>query len=101
MNALHFAGSDFMLESDGLSDDLREALEECGSPGQDASPAVTYVRENFDVTGDPADCAAYLRGYGAWDDTELQDHDTNLDRLVWLTGCSIREGEPAYFSTYG
>ena len=25
-----------------------------------------------------------LRGYGAWDDNELLDHNLNLDRILWL-----------------
>lgn len=27
---------------------------------------------------------AELREYGAWDETELEDHDANLDRILWL-----------------
>lgn len=56
---------------------------------------------HHDVTGEPTDCAAYLRGYGAWDDDELADHDENLTRLVWLTGCGLRENDSAvYFAAY-
>jgi hypothetical protein len=25
-----------------------------------------------------------LREYGAWDDTQLSDHDENLSRILWL-----------------
>jgi hypothetical protein len=32
-----------------------------------------------------------LAEYGAWEDDELQDHMTNLSRLVWLAGCDIAE----------
>lgn len=41
-----------------------------------------------------------LASYGAWDDEQLADHDENLRRLVWLTGCDLRETGEAYFSTY-
>lgn len=32
---------------------------------------------------DPALLASELREYGAWDETELADHDQNLQRLLW------------------
>lgn len=35
-----------------------------------------------------ADC---LSEYGTWDDTELQDHDKNIDRLLWIAACDIQE----------
>jgi hypothetical protein len=40
---------------------------------------------------DPADLAQELKGYGAWDETELADHDQNLIRFLWLAGCDIKE----------
>jgi hypothetical protein len=33
---------------------------------------------------DPEIVKDELRGYGAWDDNELSDHDQNLKRLLWL-----------------
>lgn len=32
-----------------------------------------------------------LREYGAWSDKELQDHDRNLIRWVWISCCDITE----------
>lgn len=100
MNKLHFAGSDFCLDGDELEDDLLVALLDCAAPGQAADDSVAYVLETFTVTGDVLDCAAYLKGYGAWTAEELADHDENLSRLVWLTGGALRDSEAAYFSTY-
>lgn len=34
-----------------------------------------------------------LRGYGAWETNELQDHDTNLDRILWLACGDIVENK--------
>jgi len=34
---------------------------------------------------------AELKEYGAWSPEELADHEDNLDRLVWIAGCDIRE----------
>jgi hypothetical protein len=100
MNALHFAGADWMVAASELAPALLQDLLDCGTPGQDASDAVAYVRQTYAVTGDPADCAAYLRTMGAWDEDELADHDVNLGRLVWLTGCDLREQGEAYFCNY-
>ena len=105
MAALHFAGTDCAFYAEDLDAQLLSDLMDCGGPGQ-ADGAVAYVMENHTVTGEPADCAAYLKGYGAWDDAELADHDENLRRLVWMTGCALRETQDggempaAYFSTY-
>lgn len=33
-----------------------------------------------------------LREYGAWDDSELADHDANLNRILWLMAGDIVEG---------
>lgn len=32
-----------------------------------------------------------LREYGAWDSTEINDHDENLTRLLWCACCDIKE----------
>jgi hypothetical protein len=39
----------------------------------------------------PAVLAAELKEYGAWDETELADHEQNLQRIVWLAGCDVHE----------
>lgn len=100
MSELHFAGADWLMMYGDLDPVLLQDLLDCGTPGQSANDAVAYVLETHKVTGDVANCAAYLRGYGAWDDAELADHDTNLSRLVWLAGCMLREEGMAHFATY-
>jgi len=34
-----------------------------------------------------------LADYGAWDDSELADHEQNLARLVWVVAGAIRDSE--------
>ena len=34
-----------------------------------------------------------LSEYGAWDKTELSDHEQNIQRLLWVAGCDIDEQE--------
>lgn len=40
---------------------------------------------------DPALLRAELAEWGAWDDTELADHDANLSRILWLACGDIAE----------
>ncbi len=42
---------------------------------------------------DPTTLAAELQEYGAWDELELQDHDQNLQRLVWIAAGDIADGD--------
>lgn len=107
--SLYYGGTDDLeICATELSERLLEALKDCGQPGCDAMPAVDFVLSEYNVTGDESQCRAYLKGYGAWDENELADHDANLRRLVWLTGCQLYEAKAeypdspphAYFCTY-
>jgi len=40
---------------------------------------------------DPAIVANTLKEYGAWDSSELMDHDANLQRLLWIACGDIME----------
>ncbi len=40
---------------------------------------------------DPKQLVKELEEYGAWDETELQDHNNNLERILWLAASSILE----------
>ena len=40
---------------------------------------------------DPAVLRAELKEHGAWDADELSDHNANLDRILWIAACDIRE----------
>jgi hypothetical protein len=98
INALHFE-SDMMVSADELTPDLERDLRDCGAPG-DAQQAVDYVISVYSITGDPTVCRGILSQYGAWEDDELLDHDTNLQRLVWLAGCDLEESDELYFANY-
>ena len=39
----------------------------------------------------PVDIAAELKGYGAWDEKELQDHEQNIQRIIWIAASNISE----------
>lgn len=40
-----------------------------------------------------ADVVEELRGYGAWDDEQLADHEENLNRILWLACGDIAEND--------
>jgi folate-binding Fe-S cluster repair protein YgfZ len=55
---------------------------------------VPKIRRQLDKI-DPELLRAELKEYGAWDANELADHEDNLDRILWIPGCDIREEEYA------
>jgi inorganic pyrophosphatase/exopolyphosphatase len=40
---------------------------------------------------DPELLKKELKEYGAWEDDELQDHQVNLSRILWLAAGDIKE----------
>lgn len=51
---------------------------------------VTYIQRQLAEVC-PTTLAAELAEYGAWDASELQDHEANLDRLLWIACGDILE----------
>jgi hypothetical protein len=73
----------------------RDDAESVSHPGQCDDDVtrlrdVPYIKEQLDNLS-PALVAECLREYGAWDDGELSDHESNLDRLLWIACCDISE----------
>jgi hypothetical protein len=98
-DSLNFTGTDFFITQDDLDPDFFEHLCACGEPG-DATETVAAIRSLYEIKGRPGDCRDYLSQFGAWEHDELQDHDKNLDRLVWIVGCDLAEDNQAHLSTY-
>lgn len=48
------------------------------------------IREQLDAIR-PEVLREELDGYGAWDETELADHEQNLQRLLWLAAGHIAD----------
>jgi hypothetical protein len=48
------------------------------------------IRRQLDKL-DPETVKTVLSEYGAWEDHEMQDHQPNLKRLLWLACCDIAE----------
>lgn len=51
---------------------------------------VPYIQEQLAAV-DAEDLKEHLSEYGAWNDDELQNHDTNLTRALWLFCGDLRE----------
>ena len=84
------AGS--IVTKDDIDSQLLEDLMDCTGQG-DATDAVKHVIENHDIEVDPLLVEKYLDGIGAWEEDELQDEATNLERFVWIMACDLAEQE--------
>ena len=40
---------------------------------------------------EPALLSKELEEWGCWDETERADHEDNLNRILWIAACAIRE----------
>lgn len=75
-----------------------DCIVECSAPGP-ADAAVDYwlsrpeVREVI-MRAPADDLRDYLRDYGAWDDEDLEDDETNRQRLLWLACGDFAEHVP-------
>ena len=49
---------------------------------------------------DPEKLVKELREYGAWDDTELSNHDENLNRIVWIAAGDIQEQDAEWLEDH-
>jgi len=67
-------------------------------PGRDCEPEVKEllqvpkIRRQF-AKFDPKKLRDNLAEYGAWTDEELQDHEQNKIRTLWLACSNINDGE--------
>ncbi len=83
-----------------------DCINECGAGGMDVSDALEFwanepaVAEQL-ATLSEADAAKLCTASGGWDDTQVGDLDTNLQRVLWMAACNAREdGGFAYLEAY-
>lgn len=67
-----------------------ECVMNCSGPGQ-KDESVEYWAKKLKLEIDPKKLASELKEYGAWNGTELADHDENIRRIIWIGACNIRE----------
>lgn len=65
-------------------------IDDCAASGR-VDDAVQYWCNRLPIEYDADGVRAYLRATGGWDDSELTDEETNLERIVWLICCDLRE----------
>ena len=53
---------------------------------------IPRIKRQIDAI-DPATLRLELREYGAWDNDALDDHEANLQRLLWIAAADISGGE--------
>ncbi len=75
-----------------------ECIEDCSRSGP-ADQAVKYWLERLQFDGPAWLIREHLKGYGAWEPTELADHKQNLARLLWIwaNDCAENPGSCDYF----
>lgn len=57
----------------------------------DCSEDIKALVRELNLSLDPDKVRDSLREYGAWDDDELADDATNLQRIVWIAACDLNE----------
>lgn len=67
-----------------------ECVSGCSSQGR-VDQSIRYWVEKLNLSAPPWFLRQYLKGTGAWERDELCDHDANLERLLWIWCCNLRE----------
>ena len=65
--------------------------------GGPADSAIEAIRREYTIEADREEAIKYLRSTGGWEVDELQDHDENLDRLVWLACLDCQAQKTLYW----
>lgn len=74
----------------------QDMIDSVPSQGQ-ADSAVADILDMYHIEVSLKDSIAFLKGYGAWDDSELQDLERNKERIVWLACLDCKENDTQYF----
>ena len=90
--SFHFDVSPIYVDSNDLDPAMYEAWKGCGGVG-DQTDNVNAFMEAYSITGLPWVLKIALASEGAWTSEELEDHDENLRRVVWIFGSMFRENE--------
>jgi hypothetical protein len=77
----------------------QECIDDCSSSGR-VDEAVKYWvnRLNFDAPSWLL--REHLKQYGAWDKSELCNHQDNLERLIWVWSSDCKENADPNYLVY-
>jgi hypothetical protein len=76
-----------------------ECVIDCSHQG-DCDEDVSYWVDRLEFDGPAWLFREYLRGFGAWDRTDLCDHNENRKRVLWTWACSCADDPDAYEYLY-
>lgn len=71
----------------------------CSASGP-VDDAVEHWLDRLQLDAPPWLLRDHLKGYGAWDASDLCDHKANLGRLLWLWACDCKEMEDPDYLPY-
>ena len=71
-------------------------IKEMPSQGR-ADDYIEWVKSAYIVQSNLVDSIECLKSFGAWDESELQDLDSNLDRLLWIALLDCKEQKTNYW----
>ena len=57
-----------------------------------------WIVSKYDVEVSLEDSIQYLKSFGAWDIKELQDLETNIQRILWISILDCKENNTNYFN---
>lgn len=63
----------------------------------DVDEYVSDLQKLYEVTCDTQDAIKYLKSTGGWSLDDLQNHDLNINRLIWLACLDCQENKTTYF----
>jgi hypothetical protein len=69
-----------------------DCVKQCSATGP-VDDAVDYWVKSLQFDGPSWLIRQHLKGYGAWTEQQLCDHQANLRRLLWTWACSCKEGD--------
>lgn len=67
-----------------------ECVCDCSGAGDRSADVAAWV-DRLDFDGPAWLFREYLRGFGAWDRTDLCDHNENRKRVLWIWACNCAE----------
>lgn len=75
-----------------LPEDVARNCSHSGPCDEDANRAMELPEVKAELAKiDPEQLRKELKEYGAWDDAELADHQTNLERILWIAAGNIMD----------
>ena len=73
----------------------QECIDDCSHSGQ-CIDDVQYWIKKLDFDFDKEQGISYLKEYGTWDDQELDNHEDNKERVLWIACGDMSDNQEFY-----